>query len=67
MCFCLFVPGLPREPKYSHLKYLHKAIKLAESALVATDPAVSKLGNNQEVRVFKVFENMLKAKKKEVL
>ncbi|KAK9947949.1 hypothetical protein M0R45_003544 [Rubus argutus] len=44
--------GLPREPKYSHLKYLHKAIKLAESALVATDPAVSKLGNNQEAHVY---------------
>ncbi|KAK9947950.1 hypothetical protein M0R45_003545 [Rubus argutus] len=41
--------GLPREPKWSHLKYLHKAIKLAEAALVATDPAVTSLGNSQEV------------------
>ncbi|PRQ42599.1 putative beta-galactosidase [Rosa chinensis] len=44
--------GLPREPKYSHLKYLHKAIKLAESALVATDAAVSKLGSNQKAHVY---------------
>ncbi|KAL6224175.1 hypothetical protein ACLB2K_003031 [Fragaria x ananassa] len=44
--------GLPREPKWSHLKYLHKAIKLAEAALVATDPAVSSLGKSQEAHVF---------------
>ncbi|PRQ46838.1 Beta-galactosidase [Rosa chinensis] len=44
--------GLPREPKWSHLKYLHKAIKLAEAALVATDPAVTSLGKSQEAHVF---------------
>ena len=39
-CFWLFIPGLPREPKYGHLKYLHKAIKLAEPTLVATDELI---------------------------
>ncbi|KAK4602645.1 hypothetical protein RGQ29_011601 [Quercus rubra] len=45
--------GLPREPKWGHLRDLHKAIKLCESALVSTDPTVTKLGNNQEAHVFK--------------
>ena len=41
--------GLPREPKYTHLKLLHKAIKMCEPALVSADPTVTKLGDNQEV------------------
>lgn len=44
------VLGLPRDPKWGHLRDLHRAIKLAESALVSSDPTVTKLGNNQEVR-----------------
>lgn len=44
--------GLLREPKWGHLRDLHKAIKLCESALVSTDPTVTSLGNNQEVHVF---------------
>uniref|UniRef100_A0A2P2KL66 beta-galactosidase n=1 Tax=Rhizophora mucronata TaxID=61149 RepID=A0A2P2KL66_RHIMU len=46
--------GLPREPKWGHLRDLHKAIKLCEPALVSVDPTVTKLGNNnQEAHVFK--------------
>ncbi|KAF8036359.1 hypothetical protein BT93_C2161 [Corymbia citriodora subsp. variegata] len=45
--------GLLREPKWSHLRDLHKAIKQSEWALVSADPAVQKLGSNQEARVFK--------------
>ncbi|XP_059431851.1 beta-galactosidase-like isoform X2 [Corylus avellana] len=45
--------GLPREPKWGHLRDLHKAIKLCESALVSVDPTVTSLGNNQEAHVFK--------------
>ncbi|GMN53119.1 hypothetical protein TIFTF001_022272 [Ficus carica] len=45
--------GLPREPKWGHLRDLHRAIKLAESALVSSDPTVTKLGNNQEAHVFR--------------
>jgi beta-galactosidase len=41
--------GLPREPKYSHLKRLHKVIKLCEPALVSADPTVTSLGDKQEV------------------
>ncbi|XP_022749933.1 beta-galactosidase-like isoform X1 [Durio zibethinus] len=45
--------GLPREPKWGHLRDLHKAIKLSEPALVSADPAVTSLGSNQEAHVFK--------------
>ncbi|PQM40159.1 beta-galactosidase isoform X1 [Prunus yedoensis var. nudiflora] len=45
--------GLPREPKWGHLRDLHRAIKLSESALVSADPSVISLGRHQEVHVFK--------------
>ena len=41
--------GLPNEPKWGHLRDLHRAIKLSEAALVSSDPAVTSLGNNLEV------------------
>ncbi|KAF7837990.1 beta-galactosidase-like isoform X1 [Senna tora] len=44
--------GLLNEPKWGHLRDLHKAIKQAEPALVSVDPTVSKLGNRQEAHVF---------------
>ncbi|GAB4853796.1 Beta-galactosidase 12 [Ancistrocladus abbreviatus] len=44
--------GLPREPKYTHLQSLHKAIKACEPALVSADPKVTSLGSNQEAHVF---------------
>nr|GMC47596.1 beta-galactosidase-like [Ipomoea batatas] len=45
--------GLLREPKWGHLRDLHRAIKLCEPALVSGDPNVISLGNYQEARVFK--------------
>ncbi|KAI5320201.1 PREDICTED: beta-galactosidase [Prunus dulcis] len=45
--------GLPREPKWGHLRDLHKAIKSSESALVSAEPSVTSLGNSQEAHVFK--------------
>jgi beta-galactosidase len=45
--------GLLREPKYSHLKELHKVIKLCEPALVSVDPTITSLGDKQEIHVFK--------------
>ncbi|KAL7162616.1 hypothetical protein ACSBR2_042993 [Camellia fascicularis] len=45
--------GLLRQPKWGHLKDLHRAIKLCEPALVSGDPTVFSLGNNQEAHVFK--------------
>ncbi|XP_047337584.1 beta-galactosidase-like [Impatiens glandulifera] len=45
--------GLKREPKWGHLKDLHRAIKLCEPALVSGDSTVISLGNYQEARVFK--------------
>ncbi|KAF8388821.1 hypothetical protein HHK36_025501 [Tetracentron sinense] len=45
--------GLLRQPKWGHLKDLHRAIKLCEPALVSADPTVMPLGNYQEAHVFK--------------
>uniref|UniRef100_A0A2N9EWK0 Beta-galactosidase n=1 Tax=Fagus sylvatica TaxID=28930 RepID=A0A2N9EWK0_FAGSY len=45
--------GLLRQPKWGHLKDLHRAIKLCEPALVSGDPTVTPLGNYQEAHVFK--------------
>ncbi|GMP27292.1 hypothetical protein CsSME_00003347 [Camellia sinensis var. sinensis] len=44
--------GLIRQPKYGHLKELHRAIKLSERALVSADPIVTSLGNFQQAHVF---------------
>lgn len=43
------VLGLLRQPKWGHLKDVHKAIKLCEEAMVATDPKTTSLGSNLEV------------------
>ncbi|XP_008225494.1 PREDICTED: beta-galactosidase 8 [Prunus mume] len=46
--------GLLRQPKWGHLKDVHKAIKLCEEAIVATDPKnVSVGGPNLEATVYK--------------
>lgn len=45
--------GLLNEPKWSHLKNLHLAIKMSEAALVEADPVVASLGRNQQSNVFK--------------
>lgn len=44
--------GLTRQPKYGHLKELHKAIKLCEPALVSADSTVTSLGKLQQAHVF---------------
>lgn len=48
----LLISGLIREPKWGHLKDLHKAIKLYEQAMVATDPTITSLGPNLEVKFY---------------
>ncbi|XP_051115873.1 beta-galactosidase-like [Andrographis paniculata] len=45
--------GLLREPKWGHLKDLHRAIKLCEPALVSADPIVTSLGRSQEAHVYR--------------
>ncbi|GMI94881.1 beta-galactosidase 12 [Hibiscus trionum] len=45
--------GLKREPKWGHLRDLHKAIKSSEPALVSANPTVTSLGRNQEAHVFR--------------
>ncbi|PKI56750.1 hypothetical protein CRG98_022854 [Punica granatum] len=44
--------GLLRQPKWGHLKDLHRAIKLCEPALVSVEPIVMSLGPKQEAHVF---------------
>ncbi|XP_077245167.1 beta-galactosidase 8 isoform X2 [Tasmannia lanceolata] len=44
--------GFVRQPKWGHLKDLHKSIKLCEEALVATDPTYTSLGPNLEAHVY---------------
>ncbi|THU48761.1 hypothetical protein C4D60_Mb06t02430 [Musa balbisiana] len=45
--------GLLRQPKWGHLRDLHKAIKMCEPALVSADPTVTKLGNYEQAHVFR--------------
>ncbi|KAH6828577.1 beta galactosidase 1 [Perilla frutescens var. hirtella] len=45
--------GLLNEPKWGHLRDLHKAIKQCEPALVSSYPTVTWPGKNQEVHVFR--------------
>ena len=47
--------GLIRQPKWGHLKDLHKAIKMCEAALVSGDPIVTSLGSSQEVRMISIL------------
>ncbi|RVW97239.1 Beta-galactosidase 8 [Vitis vinifera] len=51
--FSVYIAGLLRQPKWGHLKDLHKAIKLCEAALIATDPTITSLGTNLEASVYK--------------
>ncbi|CAN1813980.1 Beta-galactosidase 3 [Linum perenne] len=44
--------GLIRQPKYGHLKELHRSIKMCERALVSADPVVTQLGAYQEAHVY---------------
>lgn len=48
--FNIYNAGAPRQPKWGHLQELHKAIKLCEEAMVATDPKNTTLGHNVEVK-----------------
>ncbi|KAK2370800.1 beta-galactosidase [Trifolium repens] len=45
--------GIVRQQKWGHLKDVHKAIKLCEEALIATDPKITSLGPNLEAAVYK--------------
>ncbi|KAG6388530.1 hypothetical protein SASPL_149958 [Salvia splendens] len=55
LSFCLYsiVRWLLRQPKWGHLRDLHRAIKLCEPALISGDPTVMPLGHNQEAHVFR--------------
>ncbi|KAF5194526.1 Beta-galactosidase, partial [Thalictrum thalictroides] len=44
--------GFIRQPKWGHLRDLHKAIKLCEGYLVSSDPTFVKLGVNLEAHIY---------------
>ncbi|KAL9268149.1 Beta-galactosidase 3-like protein [Drosera capensis] len=44
--------GLPRFPKWGHLKELHRAIKLCEQAMLSSNPTLLSLGGLQEADVY---------------
>ncbi|GJN38687.1 hypothetical protein PR202_gb27752 [Eleusine coracana subsp. coracana] len=45
--------GLLRQPKWGHLRDLHKAIKQAEPALISGDPTIQSIGNYEKAYVYK--------------
>ncbi|KAL2938303.1 Beta-galactosidase 8 [Bienertia sinuspersici] len=53
--------GDVRQPKWGHLKDLHKAIKLCEAVMVATDPTHSSLGPNLEATTYKTKSGLCAA------
>ncbi|XP_047162343.1 beta-galactosidase 13-like [Vigna umbellata] len=44
--------GLQREPKWSHLRDVHKAVLLSRKAILGGDPNVEKLNEFHEIRTF---------------
>ncbi|XP_022157753.1 beta-galactosidase 10 [Momordica charantia] len=44
--------GLPRQPKWGHLKELHRAIKLTESVVLNSEPTYTSLGPSLEADVY---------------
>ncbi|XP_075490704.1 beta-galactosidase 8-like [Primulina tabacum] len=53
--------GLLRQPKWGHLKDVHKVIKLCEEAMLATDPQTTSLGSNLEATVYKTESGLCAA------
>ncbi|KAI5390492.1 hypothetical protein KIW84_075706, partial [Lathyrus oleraceus] len=50
--------GLVNEPKWGHLRDLHKAIKQCEPALIAVDPTVTYFGKNLEEHVYYISSSV---------
>ncbi|KAM1987120.1 hypothetical protein ACFX15_034427 [Malus domestica] len=48
--------GLQREPKWGHLKDLHKALNLCKKSLLAGAPGVLKLGKETEASLARFYE-----------
>ncbi|XP_062002238.1 beta-galactosidase 13-like [Rosa rugosa] len=49
--------GLPRDPKWSHLRDLHKALKLCKKPLLWGVSGVQKLGKDTEARFYELKDN----------
>lgn len=57
--FTIYGAGIVRQPKWGHLKDVHKAVKLCEEALVGTDPTVTSLGQNLEVPLLFIYNHSI--------
>ncbi|KAL8141206.1 hypothetical protein V2J09_007227 [Rumex salicifolius] len=44
--------GFIRQPKFGHLKELHRAIKLSEQALTSSNPTITSIGSYQQATEF---------------
>ncbi|GMY37244.1 beta-galactosidase 8-like [Fagus crenata] len=49
--------GYIRQPKWGHLRDLHKAIKQCEEHLISSDPTQLQLGTNQEAHIYNKTSN----------
>lgn len=47
----VYIAGLLRQPKWGHLRNMHRAIKQAEPALVSGDPTIRSIGNYEKVKL----------------
>lgn len=53
--------GFAKQPKWGHLKDLHKAIKLCEEAMLTADPTTSTLATNVEATVYETGSGLCAA------
>ena len=54
----MYISGLLRQPKWGHLRDLHRAIKQAEPALISGDPTTQSIGNYEKVKFCYEFSHM---------
>jgi len=54
----MYISGLLRQPKWGHLRDLHRAIKQAEPALISGDPTIQSIGNYEKVNRCYKFSHM---------
>jgi hypothetical protein len=54
----MYVSGLLRQPKWGHLRDLHRAIKQAEPVLISGDPTIQSIGNYEKVNCCYKFSHI---------
>jgi hypothetical protein len=54
----MYISGLLRQPKWGHLRDLHRAIKQAEPVLVSADPTIESIGSYEKVGVATILHTI---------